>query len=126
STIDRLQFVTSIKPLDLYVSASWDFPSEGAVTWRDEQGQAYDTAQLDDVDQWVFSVARLQSPELTRLALSRGNVVVNAGAQLTCRTQLWASDFSGTCTEEGTGAPAPDCVPGSLGFTRRDATYWIP
>src|SRR5690606_2017060 len=42
------------------------------------------------------------------------------------RTQLLASDFSGTCTEEGTGAPALDCVPGSLGFTRRDATYWIP
>src|SRR5690606_5404957 len=127
STIDRLQFVTSIKPLDLYVSASWDFPSEGAVTWRDEQGQAYDTAQLDDVDQWVFSVARLQSPELTRLALSRGELVVNAGAQLTYRTQLLTSDFSGLCgDDDGRGAPALDCGPGDLGFTRRDATYWIP
>jgi hypothetical protein len=68
STIDRLQFVTSIKPLELYISGAWDFPNEGATSANlgIPRDQAYDVAQLDDVDQYVFSIARKKSPPSSR------------------------------------------------------------
>ena len=130
STIDRLQFITSIKPLDLYISGAWDFPNEGATSQNLSipNGQAYDVAQLDDVDQYVFSVARRKSRELQKLALSRGELVINGGAQLTYRTQLLANDKSGP----GNGADCAGggatfgCEPGQLRFVRRDASYWLP
>jgi len=50
STVDRIQFTTGIKPLDLYVTGSWDFINEGATS--DDlgiyRGQPYDIAQSDD------------------------------------------------------------------------------
>lgn len=114
STIDRLQFVTGIKPLELYVSAAWDFPSEGLVSdeGSTRTGQAFDLGQLDDVNQYTFSVARQKSPELQRLALSRGELVLNAGLQLTYRQQLLANR-----------PPDPEQGPG---FVRRDAYSWVP
>lgn len=114
STIDRLQFVTGIKPLELYLSAAWDFPSEGIIS--DEAttrtGQAFDLGQLDDVNQYTFSVARRKSPELQRLALTRGELVLNAGLQLTYRQQLLANRPA---------EPLQDPT-----FVRRDAYSWVP
>jgi uncharacterized protein (TIGR04551 family) len=128
STIDRLQFVTSIKPLELYISGAWDFPNEGATSANlgIARDQAYDVAQLDDVDQYVFSIARQKSRELTKLALSRGEVVINGGVQLTYRKQLLANDAADVACPEG-GATL-GCTPGDLGkgFVRRNANYWLP
>jgi uncharacterized protein (TIGR04551 family) len=127
STIDRLQFVTSIKPLELYISGAWDFPNEGATSQNLSipNGQAYDVAQLDDVDQYVFNIARRKSPELQKLALARGEVVINGGVQLTYRTQLLANDNSGDCSISE-GAATLGCNPGELRFARRNANYWLP
>jgi uncharacterized protein (TIGR04551 family) len=125
STIDRLQFVTSIKPLELYISGAWDFPNEGATSQNLSlpAAQPYDVAQLDDVDQYVFSIARRKSREFTKLALTRGEVVINGGVQLTYRKQLLANDRSADCAD---GAATFGCEPGDLGFVRRDAHYWLP
>ncbi len=112
STIDRIQFVAGIKPLDLYLSGAWDFPNEGASA--NSQSQAFDAAQLDDVTQYVVSVARRKSPELVKLALTRGNVVVNGGLQLTYRQQLLEQ------------SPGNGTTVGGIAFTRRDAWYWLP
>lgn len=128
STIDRLQFVTSIKPLELYISGAWDFPNEGATSANlgIPRDQAYDVAQLDDVDQYVVSVARQKSRELTKLALSRGDVVINGGVQLTYRKQLLANDGGGE--DCGDGGATLGCAPGQLTgrFVRRNANYWLP
>lgn len=134
TTIDRFQFTTGIKPLDLYASAAWDFPNEGPTSdaVSIDHPQAYDIAQLDDVTQYTFSIARRKSAEMQRLALSRGALVLNAGVQLTYRTQRLAADAGvgdapsgGQC---GTAGAAPiGCPEGtSIDYVRRDAHYWLP
>jgi len=125
STVDRIQFTTGIKPLDLYVTGSWDFINEGATSdaLGIPTGQPYDVAQSDDVTQYVLSVAHRKSRELTRLALAKGDVVINGGAQVQYRSQMLANDAAGTCA---TGAAALGCKPGDLTFTRRGASSWTP
>ncbi|HEY8945102.1 MAG TPA: TIGR04551 family protein, partial [Polyangiaceae bacterium] len=136
STMDRIQFVSGIKPLDLYLSASWDFPNEGPTSDNIsvQRTPAYDIGQLDDVDQYMFTVARRKSPEMQRLALARGDVVVNGGLQVTYRSQLLSAIDSTTdtdvplgCDSEG-GTTALGCQPGDFenSYTRRDAHYWLP
>jgi uncharacterized protein (TIGR04551 family) len=130
STIDRIQFTTGIKPLDLYVTGAWDFVNEGATSdsLGIPEGQPYDVAQSDDVTQYTLTIARRKSRELTRLSLAKGDVVVNGGLQLMYRHQLLADDQSGACGNvgAGTGAAALGCAPGSLLFERRGATSWTP
>ncbi|HET9955030.1 MAG TPA: TIGR04551 family protein [Polyangiaceae bacterium] len=119
STIDRVQFIAGIKPLDLYASAAWDFPYEGptsAVIGRTIPRE-YDLGQLDDVDQYTFSIARRKSPELLRLALTRGEVVVNGGLQLTYRKQLLQAQTATTALQTS-GIP--------LEYVRRDSHYYLP
>ncbi|MFZ5893766.1 MAG: TIGR04551 family protein [Myxococcota bacterium] len=130
STIDRLQFVAGIKPLELYISGAWDFPNEGPTSdsIRSPAAQPYDLAQLDDVDQYVLSVVRKKSPELTRLALSRGDLVINAGLQLTYRKQLLDVSTEAGCDR---GGGSLDCRPqdimsDSSAYVRRDAHYYLP
>jgi uncharacterized protein (TIGR04551 family) len=94
STVDRIMFTTGIKSLDLYVSGAWDFPSEGASSALLQStfgGQPYDLAQLDDVNQYTAMVVRRRNPELAKLDLARGDVVVNGGAYFAYRDQLLAN-----------------------------------
>ncbi len=132
TTIDRLQFITSIKPLDLYIGGSWDFPNEGPLRQPTlAGGQAYDASQLDDVNQWSLIVMRKETPELTKTELSRGNFVLNGGAYVTLRKQLLANDQNGsqaTPATSTTGANVPNATNLDLtkGFSRVDATIWLP
>jgi len=126
STIDRAQIITGVKSLDLYASAAIDFPNEGPTSdaLSIERGQPYDVAQLDDVNQYTFSVLRKKSPELTRAALNKGDVVVNAGLQVMYRHQLLASDVAGKCSD---GAAVLGCpIDTRLSFVRRGAHMWLP
>jgi len=135
STIDRAQIISGIKSLDLYASAAFDFPNEGPTSdaLSLERGQPYDIAQLDDVNQYTFSILRKKSPELVRAALNRGEVVLNGGLQLMYRHQLLASDANGadgttpaTCANGAAGLGA-DCSPATkLAFVRRGAHMWLP
>jgi uncharacterized protein (TIGR04551 family) len=133
STVDRIQVVTGIKPLDLYLSAAWDFPNEGissdAVALPNPE--PYDLSQLDDVDQYVFALARKKSPELERLSLARSEVVLNGGVQLVYRSQTIADDRTGTLADRCSGSPAIGCTLGEgqdglMDYARRDAVAWIP
>jgi uncharacterized protein (TIGR04551 family) len=122
STIDRLQFISAIKPLDLYIGGSWDFPNEGIIAQpRLPGGQAYDAAQLDDVNQWSLIVMRKQSPELVKTALAHDQVVLNGGAYVTYRKQLLANDAAG-----GPNVPGADAAAVRHGFARRNANIWLP
>jgi uncharacterized protein (TIGR04551 family) len=130
STVDRAQIVTGIKPLELYFSAAMDFPNEGAISDSVSlpNPQPYDLAQLDDVDQYTFSLARKKNPQLERLALTRGDIVLNGGLMLIYRSQQLADDRSGQTTGicDPAGAASIGCAPGDLKFTRRGAHAWIP
>ncbi|MEI9939324.1 MAG: TIGR04551 family protein [Pseudomonadota bacterium] len=133
STIDRIQFTTGFKPLDLYVTGAWDFVNEGATSDNlgIQRGQAYDVAQSDDVTQYMLNVAHRKSRELTRLALARGEFVINGGVQLQYRHQMLANDANGlngsagVCSDAN-GAATLSCAPGLLQFNRRGATSWTP
>jgi len=125
STIDRIMFASGIKPLDLVIAGMWDFPNEGATTSAPYAGaQTYDRGQLDDVNQYGLIVMRNKSPELTKLELSRGNLVLNTGLYLTYRSQQLANDQAGT-----TGTNVPGQLPSSLaneGYARRGLSMWLP
>ncbi|HKO46573.1 MAG TPA: TIGR04551 family protein [Polyangiaceae bacterium] len=135
STVDRLQFTTGIKPLDLYVTGAWDFINEGPTSDNIgiRRGQGYDVGQLDDVSQYMLAVSRRKSRELTRLSLARGEMVINVGAQVQYRHQLIASDETqnlaippsgGGCLPNG--AASLSCTPGQIKYNRRGATSWTP
>ncbi|HEY2410352.1 MAG TPA: TIGR04551 family protein [Polyangiaceae bacterium] len=133
TTVDRIQFTTGFKPLDLYVSGAWDFVNEGPTSdniGRTMGGQAYDLSQLDDVDEWVFSVYRKKSRELTKLSLSHGDVVLNGGLQVEYRRQLLADDQNGGTVGCAEGAASLGCAPADLAnpsaYTRRAASAWTP
>jgi uncharacterized protein (TIGR04551 family) len=132
STIDRAQIISGIKSLDLYASAAMDFPNDGVTSdaLGIERGQPYDVAQLDDVNQYTFTIMRKKSPELLNAALNNGDVVINGGLQLQYKHKLLATDASGGCggsSADNNGA-ALGCQLGSdaLPFVRRDAHMWMP
>ncbi len=88
---DRIMFVTGLRSLDLYFGGSWDFLSTGptnASAYDVYGGQPYNTANLANVGQWVFFAARRTNPELQRLKIARGDVVLNGGFYGTYRQQL--------------------------------------
>jgi uncharacterized protein (TIGR04551 family) len=88
---DRIQVITGIKSLDLLFGASWDFVSSGptsATAWDVYGGQPYNTANLANVDQWSAFIARRAPPEMQKLALSRGELVINGGIYAQYRRQL--------------------------------------
>jgi uncharacterized protein (TIGR04551 family) len=129
STVDRAQIISGIKPLDLYISAAWDFPNEGVTSDAASlpNPEPYDLAQLDDVDQYTFSIARMKSPLLERQALARGDVVLNGGIQLVYRHQAVANDAAGGCSSLQNAAPLGcDGYSVAEGYVRRDAEAWIP
>jgi len=127
STADRIMFVTGIKSLDLYFAGAWDFANEGPTSesLNRPQGQPYDLGQLDDVDQYVLVLVRRKNPELTKLALAQGDLVLNGGAYVVYRHQVLANDTSGQCNS---GAATLGCTQGDFanGYVRRGASAWIP
>jgi uncharacterized protein (TIGR04551 family) len=128
STIDRIQFMSGLRPLDLYIGGSWDFPNEGVIGRSLPGGQPYDLAQLDDVDQWSLIVMRKKSPEVEKLALARGELVLNGGTYVIYRKQLLANDQHGSTASAASGADVPYANHEQLteGFSRRGANIWIP
>lgn len=128
STADRIMFVTGLKSIDLYLAGAWDFANEGAISDNLSlpQQQPYDLAQLDDVDQYIFVLVRRTNPELQKLRLRQGKVVLNGGAYVVHRRQKLANDGSGTA---GSGANVPGASNferSNSNFVRRGAHAWIP
>jgi uncharacterized protein (TIGR04551 family) len=81
--LDRVLGITKIA--GLYLSASYDFIAEGLALAGDNR--PIDQSQLDDVDQFTFSVARRHTDEELSSALERGEIVLNGGVQLSIRNQ---------------------------------------
>lgn len=94
--MDRLMGIVEFE--GFYFTASYDFVAEGfpgspagTAVNRDlplpDYRPALDGSQLDDVDQFSFSVARKMSPEEEREALSNGDFVLNGGLYFEWRHQ---------------------------------------
>jgi uncharacterized protein (TIGR04551 family) len=133
TTIDRLMFITDIRPLDLMVGAGWDFPNSGSTneTAQNIGGQAYSIAQKANVRQYSFLVMRRKNPQLERMSLARGDVVLNFGAYVQYRSQMLAADGSGTlgdCSSSGSSGAPIGCSSQyvSDAYTRRGAYAWTP
>jgi uncharacterized protein (TIGR04551 family) len=90
SNVDRIMFVSGLKSMDLYFGGAWDFVSTGptsASAFDVYGGQPYNQANLTNVAQWTAFVAKRTSPEISRLKLSRGDVVLNGGLWTSYRRQ---------------------------------------
>jgi uncharacterized protein (TIGR04551 family) len=130
TTVDRLMLVTGIKKYDIYFSAAWDFANEGATSASlgELEGQPYDLGQQDDVDQYVLVAVRRKNPELQKLELAQGNVVMNGGIHFAYRTQALANDAGAPAESDpdthASLGQAPDNV--RQGYVRREAEMFIP
>jgi uncharacterized protein (TIGR04551 family) len=125
STADRLMFVTGIKKYDVYFAAAWDFANEGATsaTLNEQQGQPYDIAQKDDVNQYVFAAVRRRNPELQKLELAKGQFVLNGGAYFVYRSQ----ELDNSSTDPAKSASLGNSNLGvQSGYVRRHAEAFIP
>jgi uncharacterized protein (TIGR04551 family) len=96
TTVDRIMFVTGIKSMDVYFGGAWDFVSSGptalpgastANVWDVYGGQPYNTCNLCNVSEWAAWAAHRTNPDLQRLSLARGDVVVNGGLYAKFRSQ---------------------------------------
>jgi uncharacterized protein (TIGR04551 family) len=100
TTLDRIMFITGIKSMDLYFGGAWDYVSTGptnANAYSVYGGQPYDVCNLCNVNEWAAFVAHRTNPELQRLDLSRGDLVVNGGLYAKFRSQnLDVASPSGT------------------------------
>jgi uncharacterized protein (TIGR04551 family) len=125
STADRIMLVTGIKKYDLYFAGAWDFANEGPISGslNERQGQNYDLGQYDDVSQYVFVAVRRRNPELQRLELARGDVVLNGGLYLVFRNQHLANDTSDPVSGAALGNSSAKITEG---YVRRGAEAWIP
>ena len=131
STIDRIMFMTDIRPLDLYIGGGWDFPNSGKTSesLQNLSGQPYNVSQLSNVRQYSLIVMRKKNPQLERMTLTRGDMVLNFGAYVQYRSQYLANDA--TVTTSGTSAGncagiGGDCNTGVNQYVRRNASAWTP
>ncbi|MBX3226907.1 MAG: TIGR04551 family protein [Labilithrix sp.] len=123
TNVDRIMFTTGLKSLDLYFGGSWNFVSSGptnASPYDVYGGQPYNTANLTNVHEWMLFAAHRTNPELQRLKLSRGDIVINGGLYTMYRKQVldvlagqtpFSTDFATTnngLERRGMGALIPD------------------
>jgi len=96
TTVDRIMFITGLKSMDLYFGAAWDFVSTGPTTTPGANpsnaytlygGQPYDTCNACNVNEWAAFLAHRTNPELQKLALTRGDLVINGGLYGKFRSQ---------------------------------------
>lgn len=125
STADRIMFVTGLKKYDLYFAGMWDFQNEGltSMSLAQQQGQPYDVSQLDDVNQFGLVAVRRRNPELQRLELAKGQLVVNGGMYFVFRNQFAANDSNASAS--GNSLSQTSDLYGR-GLARRGVTAFIP
>lgn len=108
NNIDRLMLRTGGPAFfGLYATVAMDFPEEGLTSKSLRQGsQPYDLAQIDDADQWTFSIQKAplsrEGEEIQRRELLENKSVVTNGGLL-YRHRNQAGEF----VREGLGAGEP-------------------
>lgn len=86
-TVDRVMFAAQIG--DFVIAPAYDWAASGATSTNlfAQQGQPFDRDQRDDVDQFVLTVSKIDSPEARKLKLANGEVVFDFGTQQMLRFQ---------------------------------------
>ena len=90
TTLDRIMFISGIKSMDLYFGGAWDFVATGpstATAYSIYGGEPYNDCNLCNVNEWALFAAHRTSPDLQRLQLAHGDVVVNGGVYTKFRSQ---------------------------------------
>lgn len=125
TTADRLMFLTGVRSWDLYFAAAWDFANEGptSAVFNEQDGQPYDVAQADDVDQWVFVVVRRLNALKAKKLLRDGYPVFEGGAYVVYRQQEIANDTTDPASGASLGQENTSI---QNGYTRRGAQAVIP
>jgi uncharacterized protein (TIGR04551 family) len=127
TNVDRIMFVTGIKSLDLYFAGMWDFVNTGptnASPYDVYGGQPVNTCNLCNVNEWGLVIAHRTNPELQKLKLARGDLVINGGLFTILRSQyldVANGETPLTINQDPTKAPIDT---GSV--VRRDAWAIIP
>ena len=119
---DRIMVTSGLKSLDLYFGGSWDFVSTGptnASPYDVYGGQPYNTANLANVQQWSLFAVHRTNPELQRLKLAKGDVVINGGVYAQYRRQMLD-------TVAGQTPITTDATTTNNGLERRGAYAFIP
>lgn len=120
-TADRIFFGTIIPGTQFRFAVARDWPTVGATAahsdiWLNRTaGQPWDLEDDDDVTQWVFVLARLDSPAVWRDKIEQGELALNYGAYVVRRTQ----SIDAKTTTLGSSSPEAN-----LGL--RGASAWIP
>ena len=109
-TADRFMFGTMIPGTDYRFAVGTDWASTSPSAAQTDifanryDGQAWDLDDNDDVYQWLFVLARMDSPELFQDKVDRGETALNYGAYFVYRTQDWdysPSNFQGAAPDPG-------------------------
>jgi uncharacterized protein (TIGR04551 family) len=96
TTTDRIMFITGIKSMDLYFGGAWDFISNGPSATPGSNstnaytiygGQPYNTCNDCNVNEWAAFVAHRTNPEMQKLTLAQGGLVINGGVYAKYRSQ---------------------------------------
>jgi uncharacterized protein (TIGR04551 family) len=127
STIDRIMFVSGLKPLDLYFGGSWDFVSSGATNatpYSVDGGQPTNICNLCNVAQWELFAAHKTAPEVQRYRLAHHKVVINGGIMATYREQF-LDNIDGTNPLVGDYSPSSSPITNDA-LVRRDFYQFTP
>jgi uncharacterized protein (TIGR04551 family) len=86
---DVARVMATSKLAGFYLSAGFDFMNEGLLHSNStgEYRPNYDAGQLDDLDEYTFSVVRRFPDEDEDTVLARGDVLLNGGAHFQLRHQ---------------------------------------
>jgi uncharacterized protein (TIGR04551 family) len=90
TTLDRIMFVTGIRPIDLSFGAAWDFVSTGPTSanpYNVYGGQPFGTCNQCNINEWAAFVAHRTNTEIQKLNLARGDIVINGGLYAVFRSQ---------------------------------------
>jgi uncharacterized protein (TIGR04551 family) len=108
TTNDRIIFTTELSGHKL--GMGYDFTSSGPNSLTVKEGSLYqlgqpiDLEKLDDVHQWVWMAGRMESEDVIRDKVDRGELVLNYGMQLILRRQDFDYSSGAAQTTAVTGA----------------------
>ena len=123
-TEDRVSFSTTVPGTDFLAGVAMDWSSTAPVSSqtdifeaRGRRGQPWDLDDNDDVNQWVFTLARLDSQSVFDEKVAAGELALNYGVYFVYRTQ----GFDQTGLVIGEPPPPDQFVPRDLTLFQPDA-----
>lgn len=122
-TEDRVSFSTTIPGTDFLASVAMDWAQTAPVSSqtdvglaRGRRGQPWDLDDNDDVNQWVFTIARRDTQSVFAEKIANGELALNYGVYFVYRTQ----SFEQTGVTLGMEPPPDQFVPRSLKLYQPD------